>query len=174
MKRTLIATLLTALTLTGAACTSGVDGPVDTGLDRGKKLSAVTDAEAQAACMSVTTETLAPEVSWERQCTGAAVFGTATPDACAAARTGCLEMDPPPPEPTEPTDCSTASASDLAGCDATVGQFEDCMNASYTAYIDYINALSCADAGMEFDEPNPPECQTLEALCPGFFGDDEV
>lgn len=169
MKRALILMTLATLALSAAAC--GNDGPISTGLSRDKQLSELTDADARTACSNIAAEDLSLDLSREQECTLAGVYSSETPAGCEEVRTACLAAEPTEPEPTEPTDCSGATAEDVAGCDATVGEFEDCLNAQYTGQVDYLNALSCDDAGTEIRIPTPTECQSIEAACPGLIDD---
>ncbi|HJL04419.1 MAG TPA: hypothetical protein RMH85_11040 [Polyangiaceae bacterium LLY-WYZ-15_(1-7)] len=142
-------------------------GSFDTGLDRDRALSSLSDDEVRSACEA--TVDSGPEPTRRESCTLAGLIFAEDPASCEATRDACLATDPEP-EPEE-DECADASAAELAGCDATVGQLEDCWAAQNAQTEAFLADLSCSLAGTEIEEPaTPAECAALEERCPDAFG----
>ncbi len=151
--------------LTALGC--GDDGRISFGVDRSRTLSSVTDAEVRAACERIGDDVF--DLSRRDSCELEALFATATVDDCNAAVDACLAE---PEIPEEPFDCSEETAADFAGCEITVGEFEDCGNDTLDSQESFLRSLSCSDVGTPIMEPETPaSCRRPYAECPEVFGE---
>ena len=157
-------TLLCSALLLSFAC--GDDGPVDLGLPRDTVLAGLSDAEAMTACENASQFDF--QFTQRQECTIAGVVLTDDPTSCETVVEGCLEEEPTPPE--EP-DCTDASGSDFDGCNVTVGQVEDCLNAQVPISRNYFGRLTCANAGEELSPPIAEGCVDVRTRCPQLFED---
>jgi hypothetical protein len=184
-----------------AACGSdsnstGGDGEVTvyTGLPSDKTFSSLTDAEIQSACKSFSDAAAAfatPEQSLRSECFAKGLSGsiTATADGssltvdvakCKMVSDACV-ADPASAgvevnegDTDAGIDCMGADTTEFASCEATVGEFEGCMNKLLATYRQLLSSLTC-DNGQELfmsggpqppDTSTIPECMSLSTKCP--------
>jgi hypothetical protein len=173
----------------------GADGEVTvyTGLPSDQKFSSLTDAEIQSACKSVSEAAASfatPDRSLRSNCFGKGLAGAITAsadggsltvdvakcqmltDACVAdpASAG-VEVDA---EGDTGIDCMGADPAEFADCEATVGEFEGCMNKILASYRQLLSSLTCANGQtllmsggpMPADTSTIPECMSLSTKCP--------
>lgn len=157
---------------------SGGGGAVSTGLDEDQQLGDVSQDEAQDLC-----DTLAESAEGAISASDLARFpctiealsspgivmqdGTVDRAACEAIVSECLEDSP---EPAQTAECDSAAVmAELAGCEATAGELEACLNASLPQIRSLLRLVSCsADLSQmppEFAEP--AACKALDMKCPG-------
>jgi len=183
--------------LSVAACGGDDDGNggVVTGLPAEQKLSTLSDADVKKACQSVNdraSAVITPDVLKRALCAQAgATFsvtysnGTATADVdkCQEFANSCInstevEQDDGTDDDIDvdaENDCEDASAADLAGCEATVGEYESCINAVLSKTQQMLAEMTCQNAekisSEEYsnDEADPaeiPQCQVVMTKCP--------
>lgn len=199
-KSNVMLTLL-ALGLIGACGSdsnnSGGDGEVTvyTGLPSDKTFSSLTDAEVQSACKSFSDAAASfatPDQSLRSECFAKGLSGsiTATADGssltvdvakCKMVTDACV-ADPASAGvevnaegDTDPgIDCMGADTKEFASCEATIGEFEGCMNKILASYRQLLSSLTC-DNGQELvmsggpkppDTSTIPECMSLSTKCP--------
>lgn len=170
------------LSLCGALGCGDDDGSSGSGVNRGKLVSDVTDAEAKKVCLWIGRESKAYEPSKKQLCTAGALARSTTTDQCGELVEHCLTDDDVDldDEDDDEDDCDDADASEVASCDTvTVGEFETCLKAYLGAFKKQFDSLSCKDAG---DEPDiempdlPDACEKIARDCPELLsevGDDE-
>lgn len=160
--------------------TSGT-GTYSSGLPSGKKLSEVTQAEAQAACTSASTRPspLTAEESKRVGCSFSASFsvmGAAT-DAeaqskCQSAFDTCLAA---PSEGVKAEDCTKAPLpASWAKCSATVAEFDACTNEQLVAFKALATTFKCSDAKKPTSgstttagaSKSGPACSAYDTKCP--------
>lgn len=171
----------------------GGEAVVYTGLPSDKKFSSLTDAEIQSACKSVSDAAASfatPDQSLRSECFAKGLSGAIKAsadgssltvdvakcqmltDACVAdpASAG-VEVDA---EGDTDIDCMGADTTEFGSCEATVGEFEGCMNKILATYRQLLASLTCAngDALVMSSGPEPvdtstiPECMALSTKCP--------
>jgi hypothetical protein len=182
-----------AIALGLAAACGGDDGStgISTGFPSEQKLSTLTDEETQQACRSVNEDArsvITPTVYTRAACVPLALPASAMETAsgvkvdvakCQASVDMCVAKNTAQTEKNLKDDaeeeCSQASAEDLAGCDATIGEWEACMNGLLDqmqrlfAEMNCQNADKLTDENYKFELPNPdniPQCQSIIAKCP--------
>lgn len=181
------------LALCGAAACGGDDDAngIVTGLPAEQKLSTLTDADAKKACQSVnngasaviTPTALARAICVPIGVEAAVTYsnGAASVDLgkCQQVVDTCVssgdEEDDEVVEIDEDDDCDQASASDLEGCEATVGEYEACINLMLSEVQRRLAELTCQNAEKlssesysndELDPSQIPQCQTIMTKCP--------
>lgn len=157
-------------------------GAVSTGLESSQVLGDVTAEQAQDLCATLRDSAQNAISDQELQrftCTFAGLttsiqldaMGNATVDraACEASVDMCLEQ---PGEVTETDNCTSANLmAALAGCTATAGELEGCLNASISGIRAAFSQITCsADVSTTsqmsgFEEP--AQCEALDMKCPG-------
>lgn len=169
----------------GGAGSSGSTGSstVSTGLPATKRLGEITQAEAESLCNSLSAsarDVFGDEELHRFTCTIGALPGSIRQGAngmaeidrvaCEQMVSACLMEEPE--ETTNDTDCgNTQLVASAAGCEATVGELEACLNASLTALRGLLERFNCNTPASElmmgggFDEP--AACETLDMKCPG-------
>ncbi len=157
--------LLSALLLPMAAC----KGP--TGVSGDKQLSELSEDEKKTACENIS-EYYDKEVGDERlvrfACTFTAAF-TSSEAECDVAFEACVAEG----MVTESED-SCVVEGDVA-CDATVEEYEACLDEQIEATVEFIDSFSCAAIFNESGEgsglgPETGElCTALAQKCPGLF-----
>jgi hypothetical protein len=161
----------------GTGSTNG--GSAASGFPPSKKLSEITDADAQAVCAASASRPspLTAEESKRLGCAFAAAFSTigATTDAealtkCQTAFDKCLTE---PEKPATATDCSMEKVpSSFKTCQATVAEYDACTAEQIPAFK-AAAANGCkgikvtkGDAPPPPKEPLTPACAALDAKCP--------
>jgi hypothetical protein len=172
---------LAIFALGGCGGSSDSDGRprVDTGLPETKQLGELDDTEAGQAC-NATASALSAEFSAARQleyfCTTLALVTTQTSTTCESQKNDCVQ-NPPDSFVAEDIsfDCSTATASGLEGCQATVGELETCTEDLVIQTRTSLSIFNCSLAGdpealeqaaMSVPEERPPTCQSISETCP--------
>ena len=173
----------------GGAGSSGSTGSgnVSTGLPSSKPLGQITQAEAQSLCNSLASSArnvLSPEQLHRFTCTLSALPASIRQGAsgmeeidratCEQLVNECLMEEPD--DTTNDNDCeNTQLSTSAAGCQATVGELEACLNASIAQLRDLLERFDCNAtvtelmAGGGFEEP--AACATLDMKCPGVLDD---
>lgn len=186
--------LASACLLSVMACSSSDDksGPgAVSSVDSSKALSGLSDADAKQLCkdaQSYTEKQMASVDSKKYSCgmTGLMAAGMAGAETdeelqskCKEAASECMskpaEKDPGTDGQQE--DPCADPKKELANCDATVGEYNQCMSDSMDAWKAYANKDVCAEAkigGSSGDESaglaEPESCKALNAKCPGLGG----
>ncbi len=185
-----------ALVLTVGATSScgggggGSGSAVDTGLSDTRLLSSVTPEEATQACESIESAFSArldvqSALAAVCELVGAALSDTeaqcrqVADDCVAQAQRGEGMLKEEDFE--QDFDCDEEeSQQELASCEATVGEFEQCMNDQLALAEQTLAAFSCANAPNTTPEalseaqagpPLPASCEALEEKCPDAAGD---
>lgn len=175
-----------------AACGGDDDSSngVSTGLPADKTLSNLTEAEIKNACQSVNNTVNAiftPTALARATCVPIAAQtavtyanGKATFDVnkCQEVVDSCVKSATQNTDETvgesDELDCQEATASGFAGCEATVGDYESCMNVVLNKMQHLLNALTCQNAenldeetyANDLDFEQVPECKTIRTKCP--------
>lgn len=185
-----------ALAMLAVAACGGDDdsngGGTVTGLPSQQKLSTLSDADVKKACQSVndraatvfTTEALARAFCVPFGVQEAVSYANdevvIDVNKCQEFVDTCVSSAEEEADPNEPTggdvnDCGEASAEDLAGCDATVAEYEACIDKVFSETKRRLSELTCQNAeeisseeyqNDELDPAKIPECQTVMAKCP--------
>jgi hypothetical protein len=165
----------------------GSSSGVDTGLPTTQKLSTLSDDEVKQVCHRVNeaaTLTLTSTAVQQASClsvgvkAGLTVSGSEVTidvtkcqqavDSCATKPTATTSTD-------DKQDCDSASAKDVDGCEATVGDYETCMNLLLGQVKHRLDELTCQNAmkiqstGYDDKDPDPaniPQCQSIKTKCP--------
>lgn len=192
--------ILTILFL--AACGGDDDstGGVVTGLPAEQKLSTLSDADVKKACQSVNdgaSAVITPTAIKRAICVPFGVEAAVTYssdgketvdiDKCQQLVDTCIsndggddddedevEADDDEVEVDGVNDCEQANANDLEGCDATVAEYEACVNSVLSEMQRMLSELTCQNAekisseaySNELDPAAIPQCQTVMAKCP--------
>jgi hypothetical protein len=183
-----------------AACGGDDDssGAVVTGLPSEQKLSTLSDADVKKACQSVNdgaSVVITPMAIRRAFCMEFAAAASVTYssdgkeavdiDKCQQLLDTCIENSEDDAEEVESddevaevdgtNDCEEASANDLEGCDATVGEYEACINTVLSEMQRVLSELTCQNAekisseeySNELDPTAIPQCQKVMDKCPG-------
>ncbi|HET8937866.1 MAG TPA: hypothetical protein VFN67_30690 [Polyangiales bacterium] len=189
---------LQAIALSLATACGGSNGTsgVVTGLPSEQKLSTLSDAEVQQACRSLDegSQVVIPNSSFFRVAclaTGVQAGFTETSsglsldtgkcqsalDACVKELTtqseGDVDVKVAGVDDNE-EDCSDARSADVAGCEATVGEYETCYNLVLNALQRKMSEFTCQNAetvysstyDRSFHPEEIPQCQALMEKCP--------
>ncbi len=180
LRLALAATLVpTALACSGGDSTTGTSSNASTGLPKDKKLSAITDAEAQAACAAASRPFSASEEKNISCNTGgmiAVVSSDAHTDAdaqkvCQSAYDECAAK----PYTPDVNDCTKVPAN-FKNCDALVSDYDACYAEHITAlrstfasasYCGSFKFTQAADLGAALG----PACAALVQKCPDILKD---
>lgn len=177
MKKNLIVLAL----LSGVAC--GDDDSAPTRPSGTTQLSSLSVTQAQDLCNEGVAEvsntfgvTAICEVSGVA---GAILLGEGSPEVCTATRDQCLQN--PSTTAEDVFECSAISADDLTDCNATVAQFDACVDALDAQLSSASTTLVCSNlanitqadlavlAIIEEDLSQIPECNTLLMACPNLL-----
>jgi hypothetical protein len=156
--------VLSAAVLSLGLVACGGDGDGGSGVDSDKQLNELTDAEQIALCESFSAE--GESISDEtikiichlfsaEECT------TESVNACIAQFSG--------QEP-EPAECTPEEIT----CTATVGEYENCLDATIAQVKQIAGEINCANAADYAELDQPAACQAIETKCPGFFDDENA
>lgn len=195
--------------LTACGGSSGNSGVV-TGLPAEQKLSTLSDAEVQQACRSLDegSRSVIPDSAFMRvACLPSGVQAGFTETSsgvsldmakCQSALDACvMELTKQSEGPVavkvpgledDDDSCSDARATDVAGCDATVGEYETCYNLVLNEMQRKMAEFTCQNAetvysstyDRSFHPEQIPQCQALMEKCPDaelgipFGGDTDV
>jgi hypothetical protein len=151
-------------------------------VDASKQLGALTTAEMQQLCRDTLTyqaSQITPQQKNTLFCLGfeavaiaqAMTNGTDPSQACHTAYTQCQSMSLGVDAGTSSNNCNTATV--LAGCTATVSQFNQCTQdemAATKAAISTLGPQICdeMDAGMMSTPATPASCTAIKQACPSF------
>jgi hypothetical protein len=171
-------------------------GGVSTGLPKNAALSSLGDADARQACMNVSQSFSSAFSTTERKqvsCTLTAIVLSVTESAGSVTGdiAGCKELtgmcmkgeeisaDPISLEGdfADEEDCESASVqTEIASCDATVGEYEACMTAILGSMRQRVAAISCdglsnptqlqEEAGQELEPADLAGCNAFVTKCP--------
>lgn len=184
--------LLAILSIAACGGDNDSNGGVVTGLPAEQKLSTLTDADVKKACQSVNdgaSVVITPDSLKRAFCVPfaaeAAVTysndGTAMVDVnkCQEVVDTCFasteEEEGDETEVDGENDCAEASAADLQGCEATVGEYEACINMVLSETQRMLAEMTCQNAekisseeysNESFDVAEIPQCQTVMSKCP--------
>ncbi|MEY4577355.1 MAG: hypothetical protein RL701_2058 [Pseudomonadota bacterium] len=167
-----------------AACSSSdddADVAISTGLPASQQLSTLDDHAVQDACRSIQTGIM--DLISTSELTRAECASNAIADASTGAVAECEQQtaacaaDPKAHGVTPATlaeaqeGCSSASADTLAGCEATVSEYEACVNRLVLALRDRLHQVTCQVAANRaqsgaFAATSIPECKTFLTQCP--------
>lgn len=145
------------LSMIALGCGDGGSGSSTSSVSQSKKLSELTATDLKSICSAHEAQLndLANTCS-------AVGIGASSKAECQSLVDDCNKGGSMPK--TDSIDCAGANTSDLAGCSATVGDFESCLN----SLASYFRGLTCADYAKP---PTPPACfQSIQAKCPKLFG----
>lgn len=186
---------------------NGGGGGVDTGLPTSDKLSSLDPADGKKVCESLATSfnsilsdadkkriscvVLALPQSISASSDGKLVGDVSKCDGLVAkCENGEKISDQPPAFEVEDkfideNECTEANASaNFNGCEATVGEFEECVNQMRSLFLAKFKLIACAslsdpqklmtEVGADVDIKSEPKCQALSTKCPDveFGGDD--
>lgn len=164
-----------------AACSGGSSstGPTAaTGLPKEKKLSEVTDADAQAACSNYAEPfTAAEEKNISCNFSGAFAAGLSGAKTDADAQKACQKAYDDcaaKPYTADTTDCTKAKVPDsFKTCNATVSEYDACFAERTTALRSTLASPSyCSTVTLtKTGESTGTACAALEQKCPGIFDD---
>jgi len=167
-------------------CGGGGSGSreVDTGLPEATELKDLSSAQAASACENLQDSVqrrMASMFTERRVCELYGAFSSTTASECKTLADACVEQGAGQIEQdqfdvSEGLDCN-AGATDFAGCNVTVGEYEDCLSAQLSQVEDLFNSFTCAKAGAvsmeDFDfgaslstPASVPACERLAAECP--------
>jgi hypothetical protein len=179
LRLALAATLVpTALACSGGDSTTGTSSTASTGLPKEKKLSAITDAEAQAACAAATRPFSASEEK-NFSCNTGGVFAVAlsgaktdadAQKACKAAFDECIAK----PYTPDVNDCTKEKVpTNFKNCDALVSEYDACYAEQIAALRStFASASYCSSIKLgQADEKPGPACAALEQKCPDILND---
>lgn len=179
---------------TGNGGGGGGEVTFGTGLPTDKTLSSLSNEDIQSACQQLNDSAATafpPSVQVHASCFGQALSQAFTisadgsmasfdvakcqmlTDACEAdPESAGVSVDDMPEEAS--IDCIDADTEELAGCDATVGEYESCLNKVLAAAKDLFASLTCDngqrlienDGVEEINALEIPECASLMNKCP--------
>jgi hypothetical protein len=190
------------------ACGDDDSGGISTGLPKDEQLSELDAQDRVMACETVAAElgsVITPQEAKRLECTTLAVPQSLTVtngkptgdvakcrqlvDRCMSGEAIAVGSDVDVMIDTDLGDnkvCTESStAAEFQGCSATVGEYENCLNAALSAVDRLFAALDCsalsnldklqATVGDGFDIPSLEACKPLAAKCPNIDlgGDDE-
>ncbi len=160
------------------------------GVDQNAQISTLTTSEAQSACNEGASRlnTAVGNLDLNQLvCTSAALVTTqltnGTEQDCNNAVTMCLE-NPPPSEELEQVACGPIAAADLMGCNATVAQFNACIDEAIGLLDSVVDLFTCSNLNIsaeelaeaaaleEFDLDSLAACEAFNDACPGLDLDD--
>ncbi len=167
--------LLAAALLGAAVCGSSGDGGgggYSTGLPRDKQLKDLSDGEIQTACRNASKASASAFGDAEYRGMCAAQLGAMNPEGCTeAAIDQCVASAKAQNKPDENAcDDVSSDREKVAGCTATVGEWEDCMTQMSAAYSKAYRELSCTNT-EEPDVPKTADCEALDRKCPEVMDD---
>jgi hypothetical protein len=181
MKTHRILTITTVTAILGAcggkAASNGEGGGVHTGLPGQKSLASLTPAEEEQLCRTTFDAMVATTSDPEMRRGLCVAFGgslAGSKEACEVVAVQCDEEDTETDESSEDVECDTGR---LAGCEATVSEYEACQS----EILEWLNSLrdtTCDD--IQWSTSNTPEgtadvmpaCAALEEKCPSLAADE--
>jgi hypothetical protein len=168
-----------------AGC-GGDDGSagVSTGLPTQQKLSTLDDDEVKQACRSVSDAAMmviTPSAIQRASClslgvqaglNGSGSEAKVDVAKCQQAVDTCVSSAGK--ETKDNYECDSASANDVQGCEATVGEYETCFNSFLNLLQQRLTQLTCQNAEklsgsayeQDVDASSIPDCQNLMTKCP--------
>jgi hypothetical protein len=184
------------LALCGAAACGGDDDSsgIVTGLPAEQKLSTLTDADVKKACESVNVganAVITPNALARAFCVPLGVEAAVTysngaasvdlnkcqqvVDTCVSSSSEAEDDEVVEADEEDVNDCEQSNANDLKSCEATVGEYEACVNMVLSELQRRLNELTCQNAEKlsseeysndELDPSQIPQCQTIMTKCP--------
>jgi hypothetical protein len=157
-----LVSLLFAFSIAGAACSSG-----GSGVSSSKPVSEFDQGDVDKFCDY--TDELFSEIEEDFVkvlCYAlAAAFGDGEEE-CEMLAQECIEGEEEEEEEEE-DQCELGDLPDCAS-EITAGELEDCLEAEADQISTFARTVNCAS---DFEQAfvDPPECQAIEAKCPGFF-----
>lgn len=143
----------------------GSGGSTYGGVSLSKKLGDFTASDAKGVC----------QASESKQLSAAAEFGACARVMAVMSPTECQAACSEPSEP-DPTDepCDDAemqqSVTELAGCEATLGELIACMDASFAESESFYSTVTCENATTKTPPTElPSACGAVESKCPTLF-----
>jgi hypothetical protein len=184
---------LAAMALTAAlalcACDDGDSAAADTfssGVETGKTVSSLTDAEAQQICDAAASQ-FGNLVSKRKGCELSAAFFAPDAQSCQMFADQCVQApeEPAPENEGGEDDCTIADAEKRMGCEETVESLEGCMGSIRGLAVNALGRISCADAGnvegleakfadLPMGIADVPGCEAIAESCPALFDDDDT
>lgn len=162
LPRLLAAIALTALT--AAACSI-------TGINGNKKISELDADERVQACENTReyyekkiSEDDAKHVGCVTAGVLAASFGGGDVSICTGAYDECMA------KPVEQNEQDACEPGDDSTCDATISDYEDCLEEQVEEYKDLIDRYTCAtglDGSVSIEQEAGPACKAFYEQCPG-------
>jgi hypothetical protein len=165
-------------------CGGGGSGSkeVDTGLPEATQLKDITATEAASACESLQDSVerrMTALLTERRLCEMIGAFSSTTEAACQSVADQCVQQNLAADaqegfDVSEGLECN-GGAANFAGCDVTVGEYEDCLSAQLSQVEAMFKSISCAQAGSfdGFDAEamlgtpaDVPACERITAECP--------
>jgi len=169
-------------------CGGGGSGSkeIDTGLPEATQLKDVSASQAATACENLqsTIESRFTALLTERRiCELVGAFSTTNATDCKAIADACVEQNASAEvmaaedfDVSEGLSCQDGVAN-FAGCDVTVGEYEDCLSAQISQVEALFKGFSCSNAGtLTMDDldvggsletpASVPSCERLTAECP--------
>jgi hypothetical protein len=167
---------------------SGDSGPqaIDTGLPEATQLQDVSVAQATSACENLQSSIesrFAAMLTERRICEMVGAFSATTTADCQEIADACVQQNASAEvmaaedfDVAEGLSCNDGVAN-FAGCNVTVGEYEDCLSAQISQVEALFKSFSCANAGTltmdDFDvggtldaPASDPACERLAAECP--------
>jgi hypothetical protein len=165
-------------------CGGGGSGSkeIDTGLPEATQLKDVSATQAASACENLqdSVESRMTALLTERRlCEMIGAFSSTTAAECEQVADTCVQQNLAADaqgsfDVSEGLDCDSGAAN-FAGCDVTVGEYEDCLSAQLSQVETLFKSFTCAKAGTftDFDAEDMlatpdsvPACERLTAECP--------
>ncbi len=159
--------ILCLLACSLAVACGGASGPVDSGLPADKKVSELSDSEAEQLCEARADHQAGLISESEAKRAGCTIGGlfTGTVEGCEEFVKACLDA----PSETDPGQPGTCTLGFNATCEATVADVEACLTDLNVASADALKSISCSDLeNMSTGEPSSPaSCSSISSTCPG-------
>ncbi|MEM1413942.1 MAG: hypothetical protein AAGH15_03540 [Myxococcota bacterium] len=160
-------------------CGDDGDTTFSSGIAAERPLTSLSDAEARDLCIAVGNEANDVFRSIDVCTFLGLVFSEGDVASCNETANAC-RMGETPADPFELDDpvveCMNTSAAEVAGCDATVAEFEACVNEALGQLEAFAAAVSCANAATDVGLPDEPftgaACRALGDECLMIVEDD--
>lgn len=151
----------------GSTSTGG-GGNTYAGVSLSKKLGEFTLADAKSVCQKSQSESFSAAAEFG-MC--ASVLAELSPTEC---QTTCSEPSEPEPGDDPCSDASVQdSLTDLAGCEATLGEWVACMDAASAQSEAFYSTVTCENATTKEPPADlPGACGAAQTKCPDLFGMD--
>jgi hypothetical protein len=151
-------------------------GPAaSSGVEQTKQLLSIDDEEARKLC-AYRHELDQDALGTERDfCMGIAFVLDATSDECQDALADCRANEGYAGRRDFDPHCDTATAQSMFGflkksCDISVGEYENCMEASFSQWSVFTKTLSCDELDTAEAPARPTACKKVDEDCPGLVG----